>query len=808
MSFTIFFRRDHVPAIVAALLLLALPAPAVAQTGSVAVEDGYRSVLINPAGLGVGNGVGVAGELGYSESTWRGEDERVESWAAFFNLENLSYAYRERPVSGEHTLTAAGELAGNLYGGLSYLWAPGNFEEGDLRLGALYRPVRALSTGATLTVDQNQAVGARLGLGVRPLAALGAGASRFTLFGDLPYAEEAWLLPTVGVEARPVDGLELGVSYDAERESLLGSIAFSLSSFRFGNRSTAEGGDGLQGGSFFFHLSPKRFAALAPPGESTFLDYAPGQEVVERRTTPEVWPFTRWDTSVSALTLATEIRRLARDDEVEGILFRKQSFQTSFANIEEIEAALEEFRGAGKRVVYYYENVGNLNYALAAATGDEIYLHPAGSVFLTGRSITRAYSREFLDTVGIEVRAFAGGEYKNLGTVYTDTEMPEEEREALDYLLGGLYDAFTGMIEGGRGERLAAPVDEIIDGGPYLLAEEALEAGLVDRLLYEDEIIDALDALEPRARIRGADDREEIRYPWSDRRRAKVALIYVTGPITTGFGTAGQTAGSDSLAAAIAEARNDESIEAVLLRVASGGGSALASQTIAREVKLTREGEQPKPVIVSMGGTAASGGYLLSAFGDEIIAQPTSVTGSIGVISIIPNIEGLSENLGVRWVTVGRGANADFAAPYRELTGEEEERLQESVDTSYQEFVEAVAEGRGLPVDEVEPAARGRVWTGSQAVERGLVDRLGGIYTAIESLEERLGRPVELIDYTDTDYRTLSPASLLQGARGAVSHQWRRGLPSAVQELLREAAYLEQFDQEWLLYLSPYRFEP
>ncbi len=798
--------RSRWTVIIASMLMVA--GAAAAQNGSVAVTDGYDAAVVNPAALSVGNAAGIAGEIGYSKDTFGEESDAGDTWALFLNGDNLAYAYQELPQSGLHTLALSANPITNVYAGIAYRWNPDGFSNGDVRLGGLYRPVEALSAGGTVTFVDDDTTTVVLGLGFRPLFAVPVDTHRLTLFGDLPYDGADWQSLRIGVAAEPIDGLNFEVGYDIENERIRGSVSFSLSSIRVGNRTRFDSNNELDTGAAFLHFSPKRFRPIVANTEDTFVDYAPGPVVVERRSLPDVWPFTEWDSTVSALDVATEIRKMAEDDTVEGILFRKHNFVASSANMLEIQAALREFRAAGKRVVFYYEGVDNKNYALAASTADEIYLHPGGFVYLTGQSITRPYLEELLDKVGVEVHNVTSGEYKSMGNIYSETAMPEAEREALEFILDGLYGEFLRLIEEGRGDRLTAPVEETVDAGPYLVDEDALEAGLVDRLLYEDEIAEALEELADRPRIRERDNREGIRYAWTESSGAKVALIYVVGPITTGAGRPGEVAGSESLARAIREAREDSSVRAILLRVATGGGSSLASDTISREIRLAREGEDAKPVVVSMGGTAASGGYYVSAFADEIIAQPTTVTGSIGVVALIPNIEGLSEKLGVNWETLRRGERADLGAVYRRLEPDESQLFQESVDAAYERFVGAVAEGRGMSEEAVGEVARGRVWTGPQAQERGLVDTIGGFYTAIESLEERLGGRIELVEYTGQEGFFGSPIPVTDTARGALFGDPREKLPPELAELLATAELLDTFGDERILYLAPYPLEP
>ncbi len=791
---------------VLSVFLLLGAASAYGQFGSVAVTDGYDAGVVNPAALGVGNAAGLAGELGYTDNTFGDDSDFGDAFAVFLSGKRLGYAYQQTSLTELHTLAGAINPVRNFYTGVSYGWGPGDFDEGDFRLGALLRPANGISTGATVTFLDSNTTAATLGLGIRPLFALPAESHRLTLFGDLPYDGDSWLDPRIGVSVTPVDGFDFAIGYDIETERFRGSVAFSLPTARVGNRTRFDPNNELESGAGFIHFTPKRFRSLAVPLEDTFIDYAPGPMVVERRSLPTGWPFTELDQSISALELVTEIRNLADDDSVEGILFRNHRFVASAANIMEIREALDEFRAAGKKVVYYYEGVENMNYALAAATADRIYLHPGGFVYLTGDSITRPYLRDLLEKVGIEVQNFKSSRYKNAGNIFSESEMQPPEEEALSYLLEGLHQERVAMIDSGRGEKLTRSPEETINGGPYLIAERALEVGLVDGLLYEDELPEALEELVRRPRVRDRSAREEIRYAWADSGGAKVGLIYVTGPITTGSGSVGQVAGSDRIARALRAARQDPTVEAILLRVASNGGSALASETIAREVQLATSGDDPKPVVVSMGGTAASGGYYVATYADEIIAQPNTVTGSIGVVALMPNIAGLSEKLGINWETLRRGENADLGAPYRRLDPEQQELFQESVDASYERFIKAVSEGREMSPEAVEEVAQGRVWTGRQAEERGLVDGLGGLYTAIAALEERLDRRVRLQEFTGETGVFGTP--LPEVARAAIRPDPTDELPAEVKALLDSASVLDAFGKEAILFLAPYPVGP
>jgi protease-4 len=377
--------------------------------------------------------------------------------------------------------------------------------------------------------------------------------------------------------------------------------------------------------------------------------------------------------------------------------------------------------------------------------------------------------------------------------------MTDAEREALEALLEDQYGVLLRMIEAGRGDRLAASADRIVADGPYLIADAALEAGLVDDLIYEDEIEARLEEFHSNPRIAEVSARDQIRYEWSRQPAPRVAVIYATGNIINGEGQPARVIGSDTMAKAIREARESDRVDGIILRVASGGGSSLASAVIAREIALTTTGEEAKPVVVSMGGTAASGGYYISAPADRIVAQPVTVTGSIGVVALLPNIEGLSEKYDVNWDTVKTTDTADLGALYRRLTPEEREIIEESIEASYDDFISTVAAHRDMTREEVDEVARGRVWSGEDAAENGLVDELGGIDTAVEAMKELLETDTEpqLIEvYPARDF--FDSVRIVDWAEARA----RSRLPAELRSLLEAQEELSRYGDEVILMLA------
>jgi protease-4 len=423
-------------------------------------------------------------------------------------------------------------------------------------------------------------------------------------------------------------------------------------------------------------------------------------------------------------------------------------------------------------------------------------------------SSARPYLSQLFDRLGIGISNIRSHPSKSAYNIFSEPGPTPAERENLDLLYDSLYDEFAAMIADGRGDRLNGDVRDVIDGGPYLTATSAMEAGLVDELLYADEVDEAVAELAGGAMPQEADFPRSLGTSWAEPPVHRVAIIYAIGNITTGEGQPGTTVGSDTVARAIRNARENRNVDAILIRVDSGGGSSLASDMIAREIARTTTGDASKPVVVSMGATAASGGYYIAAPATHIVAQPTTVTGSIGVVALLLDIEELSEKIDVTWDAILRGEHADFGAIYRRLSEQERERLQESIAYSYETFVETVARGRDMTPKQVDEVGQGQVWTGAQAQERGLVDSLGGVQEAVRVLKDILPGERELVfrEFTgiENPLETLLAGGLLSfRATGTTGP-----LPPELQRLMELRAELATYGEERSLTRAPTDLAP
>ena len=404
---------------------------------------------------------------------------------------------------------------------------------------------------------------------------------------------------------------------------------------------------------------------------------------------------------------------------------------------QELRLGVQTFAASGKPTVAWAESFGEGGqdlsaYVLAAAFG-EIWLQPTGSVGALGVGIETTFLRGAFDKVGIEPQFEQRYEYKNAADRLTRTEFTPAHRESLEQLASSIFSDAVAAIAASRDLALVR-VRELVDGGPHT-ATEARDAGLVDRLGYRDEVYTAL-------RSRVPDDADLLfadrwhrrrRLTLPPRRRKHVALVDVRGTISSGrsrYGPLGRQAGSDTVGAELRAAAGSDHVKALVLRVDSPGGSAVASDTIWREVGRVRSVD--KPVVVSMGEVAGSGGYYVACGADQIVALPATLTGSIGVFGGKFVLEDLLGRLGLNTGTVHQGAHALMFSSRRGFSESERERLAVAIDAIYDDFVAKVAAGRRRPVADIEAVARGRVWTGRDAVEVGLVDHLGGLRDAVQ----------------------------------------------------------------------------
>ncbi|WP_257386896.1 signal peptide peptidase SppA [Tahibacter caeni] len=441
------------------------------------------------------------------------------------------------------------------------------------------------------------------------------------------------------------------------------------------------------------------------------------------------------------------IRRAGADPNIERIVLRTDELRgAGLASLTEIGAALERFRATGKDVVAVSDGMTQMPYFLAAHA-DQILMHPDGAILLNGFASYRGYYKDLLDKLAVQVHLFRVGEFKSAAEPYILNGASREAREADRYWLDGLWQ--TWLSEVGSRRKLEPQaiqngieiLPEAIESAQGDLAKIALTSHLVDQLATRDQAREVLIA-------KGVPDKDKHSFrqvDWRDYQalarhaalpdlRASVAVVVAEGEIVGGEQNPG-TVGGESTAALLREAREDDNVKAVVLRVNSPGGEVFASEQIRREIELIKQAG--KPVIASMGDVAASGGYWISMDADEIFAQPATITGSIGIFGLFVSIPETLQKIGVHTDGVGTTPLAGALDPRLPLDPSVAKVIQAVIDKGYRDFVGRVAAARGKQAQEIDEVARGRVWSGRQALDRGLVDKLGGLDDAVAAAAER-----------------------------------------------------------------------
>ena len=439
---------------------------------------------------------------------------------------------------------------------------------------------------------------------------------------------------------------------------------------------------------------------------------------------------------LSIKTITEEIKRAAEDKKIKGIYLDLGLMPQSLPMLEEIRIALIDFKKSGKFIYAYSELYNQRNYYIASVA-DSIYLNNVGSFAFSGFHSEQMFLKGLFDKLDIQPKLIRAGKYKSAGEMFIRSNNSEANREQLMAYINSCYDDYINKIAGAR-KLDPNTLKDIANKLSIRFPEDAVRTKLVDKLAYKDEVLSAM------KRAIKIKENENLKFvnlldyknvlPAPNSSDAKIALIYAVGEINSGEGS-DESIGSEKLSATIRKARMDDDVKAIVLRINSPGGSALASDIIWREVVLAKK---KKPVIVSMGDLAASGGYYIAAPADYIIAEPNTITGSIGVFALLPSMKKFWEkDLGITWDRIQTGKYADLGNPNREMLPEEEAIIQNYVDTTYSQFKRRVSQGRHLPLATVDSIAQGRIYSGIQGKKLGLVDELGNLDLAIATAAKR-----------------------------------------------------------------------
>ncbi len=524
--------------------------------------------------------------------------------------------------------------------------------------------------------------------------------------------------------------------------------------------------------------------------------------------------------SQSFSNLLGQLRKAKADARISAVLLDINFPGIGWGKADELREAIADFRRSGKPVYAYMEMGSNKEYYIATAA-EKIYVPPTGDFYITGFAAQSQFYKGSLDKLGVEMEDVHVGKYKSLNESFTRKDHSPEAKEVVTAIINDYYERVRAAIVESR-KKSPEEVDAIIDNAPYN-AIAAQQQNLIDGAKYRDEVYQEL-----KNRL-GYKDSDDLRVTTTSAYKEvtpeslglndgeRVAVIFASGLITPGKSSDGtfggsQTIGSDTIVKAVKDAADDDSIKAIVLRVDSGGGSALASDLMWHTLEYAKT---KKPIVTSMGDVAASGGYYIACNSNKIVAEPSTVTGSIGVVLSKPAIGGLYDWLGITNDTISRGKNAGLFRIDKKWTDQEREVFQKNANFFYWDnFVPKVAQGRGKTVEQIHEVAQGRVWTGFQAKEKGLVDEFGGLNRAIEIAKELANLPADK-DVKRVVFPAPQPflAAFFGGGddEATVSAKERaqqeaiiKSLPKDLQKMFRYSALFDNMERGETMALTPF----
>ncbi len=438
------------------------------------------------------------------------------------------------------------------------------------------------------------------------------------------------------------------------------------------------------------------------------------------------------------------IDKAATNDKIKGIYIKVGNFNASFASLQEIYNGLKKFKESGKFIVAYSDYYGNGSYYLSSIA-DKVYMNPQGTLALTGINISSMFFKGLLDKVGIEMQIFKVGTFKSAVEPFTQTSMSDANRLQLNTYINSIWNEVIGIIAKNRGITSDDINNYANSGGFFGEAQATVNQKLIDSLVYQSDMKTILESLA------GKDyntlDLEDMSLVAKTEKRSKnrIAVVYAVGGIDDGSESG---IDSEKISEELLKLADDDKIKAVVLRVNSPGGSAFGSEQIWHSAGVVKA---KKPLVVSMGDYAASGGYYIACNADRIFAQPTTLTGSIGIFGMFPNTKGLVDKIGIKFDNVKTNKFSNFGEIYRPMTDEEKVILQKYIEQGYDLFTKRCADGRGLSQDSIKAIAEGRIYSGIDAIRLGLVDELGGLNEAIAFAAQK----ANLEDYIIKQYPTV-----------------------------------------------------
>ncbi len=716
-----------------------------------AAVTGPEGVILNPSSLFLNKPLGVQIYHSFPKDKFSGNDGLIVSAAGLgFGYQRLGWTGLSPDKISRYDFAVSSRVVRNIYTGLSYTYYKSSFKPIDkshswnFSILAHLAPSLSISAEAQ-NVNKHVYLGRQTDIGYGTSIALRPIGDRFTIGGNLSMYRGQSLKSAVwqaSARAEVARGLVLYTGID-DRHTFGVGLEFRIGDAMVGTEGFFDNNTNHLGTTIYSGYNyAQRDYLIAGPGKILQVDLS--GDISEERSSALFLksPETVYDKLAA-------IKKAQNDREIKGLLLTIKNPGIGWGKFADFRRAVKDFEKAGKPVICYLGvSPNNGSYYLASAA-NQVYMLPVDALNLTGLRAEVTFYKGTLDKIGVEAEVEKQGKYKNYPDQFTDTAMTAPHREALESLLDDIYSQILSDIAPDR--RLTPKgLSKIIDQGPFT-SVQAESLGLVDGRFYPEDFESHLPSMFGGNYFAVSSQEYQANAPYRDRftEPPEIALISVSGSITTGSSgsnfVTGNTAGSATITRAIRSAKNDRAVKAIVMRLDTPGGDALASDLIWGELQSAR---RRKPVIVSMSDECASGGYYIAVASDKIFVEPTSVTGSIGVFWGKPNLEQLYRKLGMNTVTIRRGDHADIYSMKQGFTPDERLLVRRQVNDMYRNFVSIVAENRKLSTDSVHTIAQGRVWSGKSALAIGLGDANGGLMEAIDAA--RVAG-----DITDRDYRVV-----------------------------------------------------
>ncbi len=742
---------------------------------SVATPENLDAITNNPAGLGISRGNQSGFYIPFDSTFTIHSSSRMDGFGYDLKYEFVDGKFPDTFNPSDGNIGIGFSLFPNAYAGLK--WNKHHL----IDLGLLYRPVNFASFGIVSRFNDEftEYNSSTLGMALRPLPFLD---HKFTMGVDINISDEDSINYFPHFSLQPIDGVTLSARSNSEFDDFQINLGFNFGKESVYSPTTYNDVNEVTGGIGFYTSSQKQnsiFNKKAKDTQKFIRMKLSGLFIEEKPVTPpfnfdfNISPFSnKPETGIQLRTWIEEIDNYTDDPEIDGFIIDIGNVRAGFAKRGEIYSALSRFKEKGKSIIVYADKgISNIDYYLVSMA-DEIYLNEYTGIDLKGLRIEISFLRGLLDTLLIVPEVFRvefdGKSYKTAADQILNKKMSPEMEENYGALLDDFYSIFVDGISQGRNWD-SNHTEEIIDNGPYFRPQDAITAGLADSIMYPDQFDDYVNSLNDEKveiiKWKDIDRADDYVHEWAPEKKEKIAIIYAVGGIVSGKsnpGPAGSSImGDETITKAIKSARENKDIKAIVLRIDSGGGSALASDQMWREVLKTTEEDSSnvKPFIASMSDVAASGGYYIACQADTIVAHDATVTGSIGVIGLRLNFSKLMNKWGLTSDLIKRGEFSDFGSGNRLISNEEREKIQASINDVYSKFKDRVIKGRDdFPeTGDLDDVAMGRVFTGMRAhndISIPLVDVKGGLQTAINLAKSAAGlegKEIEIVEYPQNE---------------------------------------------------------